>query len=254
MFNIKQFSSGEYDIQLLEKLNQNSIEIEWDWFANKDIMIPLLKADAIKRNYCNKNLILKANYLPYQRQDRIFTHGNGVPAQLIVDVLLTKFNSINTMGNHCAINNINNYKIKLNIKSDLVPVFPDQNACNHFNNNIASLEKYIILKKERHNNELSIKETIVIGNITRTDKFIICDDICAGGRTFINAANFLKMNYPMNSISLMIYHGFFDHGCEQLIKSGINEFIIINPNSFYYLQNIIEPQIFNIHFKEYANV
>lgn len=52
------------------------------------------------------------------------------------------------------------------------------------------------------------------------DDILIVDDICDGGRTFIEAARLLK---PMcNSISLYVTHGIFSKGLDVLTEAGIS--------------------------------
>ena len=54
---------------------------------------------------------------------------------------------------------------------------------------------------------------------------LIIDDICAGGRTFIELAKSIKAIQPNVTIHLYVTHGFFDHDVGLLIDSGITQFI-----------------------------
>ena len=62
MFEMKRFNSGELDVKLVERLN--NFEVHWNWFNEdeRDLMVPLLKADAIKKQYGEVNIVLVCNY------------------------------------------------------------------------------------------------------------------------------------------------------------------------------------------------
>lgn len=50
-------------------------------------------------------------------------------------------------------------------------------------------------------------------------EFVIIDDICDGGRTFINIADNIKQNgYTKNKIHLIITHGIFSRGFMELLR------------------------------------
>lgn len=88
-FKTKQFSSGEFDVQIFNRIYGEEAVIHWNWFdeSQRDIFALLLKIDAIKRNYPNVDITLDAPYLPYMRQDRLFEAGQSVPATVLVDLL-----------------------------------------------------------------------------------------------------------------------------------------------------------------------
>lgn len=254
MFKLKQFSSGEHDLIIDGRINHNGIiVVDWNWFKEKDIMIPLMKADAIRRNYPNVKLILNAPYLPYQRQDRIFEAGQGVPAELVIEILKNKYDSITTMGNHRSLNketNILAHPISwfhADANTVIVPVFPDISAGNHYKINLSYSEHIRMLKNRNNvNGNLSITNYEIKNfkfNKNKTYKFIIHDDICSGGRTFIEAAKFINnVIIPENelknsSIELLVYHAFLDYGIDNLVESGISKILIINKDSFEYIND-----------------
>jgi ribose-phosphate pyrophosphokinase len=53
---------------------------------------------------------------------------------------------------------------------------------------------------------------------------IIVDDICDGGRTFIELAKVLKSNKVKN-ITLFVTHGIFSKGVDALFENGIDNII-----------------------------
>jgi len=54
---------------------------------------------------------------------------------------------------------------------------------------------------------------------------LIIDDICQGGRTFVELAKALKYEEPNVEIHLFVTHGFFSNGLHDLIQAGITKFI-----------------------------
>jgi ribose-phosphate pyrophosphokinase len=57
------------------------------------------------------------------------------------------------------------------------------------------------------------------GNISDEDlKYVIVDDICDGGRTFIELAKVIKTQRPDSSIYLIVTHGIFSSGLVELDK------------------------------------
>ncbi len=234
MYTQKQFKSGEWDIKLNERIN-GKFSVKWNWFKEQDIMIPLLKADAIKRQYGNVPITLECNYLPYSRQDRVFELGQPIAVNVILDLLLTRFSLIQTMALHNS--NIYNpdYRIRVSkvyesIKQQIV-VYPDENAKKHYC--FVKEENCIIFNKKRYSN--GIKLTFKECSSYEEDNFLICDDICDGGRTFIECAKALRNKFKDCNIELMIYHGFMTHDLNDLKNSGISKICIINPDSYEYL-------------------
>lgn len=252
MFKIDRFTSGEINLELKERIRHDgTITIHWDWFTEPDVFIPLMKADAIRRNYKDVRLVLEAPYLPYQRQDRIFNVGQGIPAQLVIDLLMhykNGYSMINTIGNHCPVDNtwVHNSKFDLfNFDSvegvEDVYVYPDLNAqSNYFGGTVG--KNYITLSKVRDSNgqpKLTIQEQSEKLDPNKEYRFIICDDICADGRTFIEAANFINESFSnLNySIELLIFHAFLDYGVENIRASGISRINIINKDSYNFIMN-----------------
>ncbi len=57
--------------------------------------------------------------------------------------------------------------------------------------------------------------------------FVIYDDICDGGRTFINVAQLVKEQYPNCTITLCVAHAILPFGAEQL-KDHIDKIVTLN--------------------------
>lgn len=247
MFDIKQFSSGEYDVKINQRLCGHKVIISWNWFdeSQRDIFQLLLKINAVKINYPEAIIEVHANYLPYMRQDRIFEVGHGIPSNTLLN-LLNEFVNIKTMGIHSGSNRAHSQRYELYYLEGYLTyeppkpifkkynlVFPDVNAKNHF---IVNDRDFLSYKKQRNDTGIELVLDNVLQKTHREFPFLICDDICAGGRTFIECANALQGTYGNNiQIELLIYHAFLDRGIDGLKRSGVSKIHIINPDSYEYI-------------------
>lgn len=246
-FEISKFSSGEWNVCLAERLTKGVEYIKWNWFENKDVMLPILMANCIKSVYGSSiKIVLLMEYAPYSRQDRVFEGGNCIPYDVLLNTLKPHFNYIDTFclhnknfgGYENNLSLMDEYYIEGNYKpyiNDTVIVFPDASACKHLNNYI-NIPNQITLKKSRSQNSISsiIDETRSTVDLSKGyKKFLIIDDICAGGRTFINAANILKENFGEDiDIALVVNTAFLDYGIDGLKESGISKVIINSEDSY----------------------
>jgi ribose-phosphate pyrophosphokinase len=239
MFEIKQFSSGEYEVRVTERLTDNPIQIHWNWFdkSQRDFMQLLLKIDAVKTNYPHSRIEVHAPYLPYLRQDRIFEAGQGIPANIILD-LFDKLNvGIITYAPHSHHDGLmwaEKYNLRKLVGNYNI-IFPDKNAKHHY----YGVESYFSFSKIRNDDGVQLTLDHTPHKIHTEHTFLICDDICAGGRTFIECANALRQQWGDNiKIELMIYHAFLDHGIKKIRESGISKVHVINPDSYAYILDL----------------
>lgn len=70
--------------------------------------------------------------------------------------------------------------------------------------------------KSRHDLDFSISlRTEFLNELYKSDSpILIVDDLCDGGRTFIEEAKFLRSLFPTRKIALFVYHGLFTQGVE----------------------------------------
>lgn len=245
-FKVKKFNSGEYEVTLLDT-NIAPKCIHWNWFKEPDIMIPLMKADAVRRVFGNVQLDLIADYIPFQRQERLFEFGGSIPLDILTKILSQYFMGVLTLCFHDYLNAEAFYRFKrFPIEFDGVICFPDASASMHFFN---KTESFVIDKRRlMTTNEGIVLSTLsldAIKSIESNDskRFLICDDICDGGRTFVNAAKIISDKVSGAEISLLVVNGFITHGLDDLKESGIKEIFIVNPDSYeYLLEKYNEPE------------
>jgi ribose-phosphate pyrophosphokinase len=102
---------------------------------------------------------------------------------------------------------------------------------------------YIVAGKSRSLVDNSIEGTsIQADQLLSTDKrYLIVDDICDGGRTFIALAKAIREHVDETvPIDLYVTHGIFSYGLEPLFKGGITNIYVANMFS----SNISHPNLF----------
>lgn len=243
-FDVRKFSSGEYDVKISERIYGNEAVIHLNWFKEeeRDIFLLLLKIDAVKTNYPNLDILVYAPYLPYMRQDRIFEAGQGVPATCLIKTLKEKGVLIRTMACH-SIQSSNGFHNEIEFaEEEIIKVFPDANAIKHYKvYGFELCHSLIIFNKTRTKEgvKLVLNEESRVENLNIQKPFVIYDDIVAGGRTFIECSNALRDLYGNNiKIELTIYHAFLDFGIDKLKESGISKINIINKDSYDYILSL----------------
>lgn len=87
----------------------------------------------------------------------------------------------------------------------------------------------IVLNKVRDMATGEITGLEILGKMTfcEEDTFLIVDDLCDGGRTFIETAKCLKENGG-GSVSLYVTHGVFSAGVKNLLDNGIDHLYCTN--------------------------
>lgn len=223
-YNWFKFSGGEVHFKLpfLNNLSIiNSISIETDIRNSDELMLVCLLADYFK---CTKHLNLL--YTPYARQDRKTSPEEPFSFKTFAKIINScGFNSVTVYDPHSDVTPalIENCIVKkrvdipLKIKGDFILISPDAGAMKA-NNEIAL--KYGL----QHITATKVRD-VKTGNITATKvhtdidlqgkELIICDDICDGGRTFIELAKVLKTHNP-KSIHLFTTVGIYSQGLKVL--------------------------------------
>lgn len=244
------FPAGEVGVQL--KTTQFSYfttkapyQTIWAQIQNGDDVMRLLNiVDALRR--IDKTPIrLFLPYLPYSRQDRVCNDGEsfalGVFAKLInslnfervtiadphSDVSTALIENVEVLNQVDIINEFITFSNR--ILNSFKFVAPDAGS----NKKIAKLASYfahhdfIRADKLRNLDTGEIKETIVYADNLTGQNIAIVDDICDGGRTFIELAKVLKAK-GAERVILFVTHGIFSKGFGPLLENGIDEIYTTN--------------------------
>ena len=249
-FKIIKFPDGQQDI-VITKIPQkiyktdDSVDIVSRFNSWKDLeLIAAAKALLTKMRF---DVSLTIPYLLGARSDRKFVDGGN---SYLVDVLAPMLNclgftSIVTMDVHSdvaaaciknlePIDNINLIRFMIDglmkslqtdtsifITEDFTLVSPDAGALKKIYNvaKFSGIDDIVIASKHRDVTTGNILSTEVPLHPWHSNKqFIIVDDICDGGRTFIEIAKVIKTTFPSAKIYLVVTHGIFSAGFDELNK------------------------------------
>lgn len=242
--NFHKFAGGEVHVNIANVPKKGHYLTVFAYIrSNDDLMLLLLLTDALKRN-SYKRCILHMPYIPYARQDRVCAEGDAFSLKVFVDILSTTksfYNelvvcdphsqvSLGLLYEHFYVDVIGQYlyftetfnRVKLRkIIPDYTVVAPDKGATHKAKEVSAVLSaKMIQAYKERDPSNGRIFNTYINEN-TISGNFLIVDDICDGGATFIELAKVLK-NKGADKVMLHVTHGIFSKGKQVLHDNGID--------------------------------
>jgi len=239
-YKVWKFPSGEIQTQI--SLTSTYVQIITGSVLCSDHLIELLQlVEAIKYEDRDCNIELVMPYCAYSRQDRRCNSGESFSLKVFANLINScNFYSVTTYDNHsdvatALINNCKNMSVfdimynRFNeVSSYDFLVSPDAGA-NKKVQYLATNNHTPMIRADKIRDTLS-------GDITHTEVFtsaeqldgatvLIVDDICAGGRTFIELAKAIKKIQPNCTIHLYVTHMFATYGLDAMYRSGISNFI-----------------------------
>jgi ribose-phosphate pyrophosphokinase len=232
---IKQFNfnGGECHVSIagIPLYNRNQNEVVAFLKSSDEIMRLLMTVNAIREVDPSAEIALVITYFPYARQDRVCNEGEAFSVKVmagLINGLDCESVSIvdphsNVTLNHLALpheitqtNIIDNTIIGNLIKyQSLTLVAPDAGATNKVKDLAYELDRgAVYCTKDRDPATGQILDTHIPDNVGGKN-YIIIDDICDGGRTFIELAKLFKEN-GAGKMSLYVTHGIFSKGLDVL--------------------------------------
>ncbi|MBL7919857.1 MAG: ribose-phosphate pyrophosphokinase [Bacteroidia bacterium] len=258
---LKKFAGGECHVKFLTPFSEeDKVRINTRLNSSDDVMNLCLAVNAIRNMYVNYIEVF-IPYIPYARQDRVMVQGEPLSIKVFANILNSlNLNKVIVFDAHsdvstALINNCHNTanyemvndfigKVKL---TDFVLVSPDLGAYKkvdklaqkiNYKGNIATgikvrdLATGQIIKSDVNTDNLNGKACIVV------------DDICDGGRTFIELATALKAKNG-GDLYFIASHGIFSHNAlDRLKEAGYknvgssNSISSIHENEFYKQYNL----------------
>ena len=247
----KNFSAGEVHVNLRAAAEEpDIIDIRADIRNSEDLMRLMMVSDSIQRRYPETVKYLRLPYLPYSRQDRACAEGDAFSLDVLARMLaLYPYKRIHTWDVHSSvagklIPNLTNApqvdlisswpsissRIQGLVSQDGAIVAPDAGALMKTNTVSAryGFTTGTYARKVRDSSNGEITGTAVEGGTMILGRdVLICDDICDGGRTFIELAKVLKRVHGAKKVVLYVTHGILSKGCD-LINEWIDEMYIYN--------------------------
>jgi ribose-phosphate pyrophosphokinase len=193
-------------------------------------------------------------YLPYGRADRHFTQGDIVGSNFMANIINQyNFNTVCVVDPHSenAVSSINNVEImsiddsyeaalsvstgKMILNGPLVIVAPDAGAT-HRAELIANFYKLrgkssIVIQCIKHRSAMNEIETLVLDETTflpNDSNFLVVDDICDGGATFVKVAEAILAQHKPKSLNLFVSTFIQGSAMEKLKNAGYNDVLAFN--------------------------
>jgi ribose-phosphate pyrophosphokinase len=231
-YELFKFPDGSTKFKLLT--SATITKVVYTLRSNEDIIALLLVSDVLSRKGFTPELYI--TYMMYQQDDRNFSEDESFGLKVISNLLNTTcFKKIRIFHPHSdKVEFIDNVEIISNLtfieqvlhsvngqnKPFVTWVIPDAGA---FKTQFKFVEKlnypsFITCMKSRDfttgdiQSEISVPREDVQGR-----DFVIFDDICLGGATFINIAKVLK-DKGCGKLYLAVSHGIFNKGVEPLLE------------------------------------
>lgn len=236
------FSGGEVYVKV--ENNEDVVEIIANLQTSDDIMQLLMVTDAIRRVDNLAEIAVTIPYLPYARQDKITEKGESLSLKVFCDLINSQnYNRVAVLDVHsdtakALLSNaeyIEQYDLLSSVIEDFTLSFdylvsPDFGASKKIYKSAEMLDLPVIQANKVRNNKGEIIKTELYCDEDLSGKSVlIVDDICDGGRTFIELAKVLK-DKGAKYISLYVTHGIFSKGLDCLFEEGIDK--IYTTNSF----------------------
>lgn len=228
----RQFPAGECHV----RINASEISNNTDIFAclaeSDDIMQLLLTVDAIRRVKRDTHINLTIPYFPYARQDRVCNPGEALSVSVMANLInALQCDQVTIYDPHsdvtpalierCHIINqaeliAPSHLAQMIIQRNLSLVSPDTGALRKTEAIAKALSganrtlEIFQAQKTREPQTGNITTISITGDV-KGKNLIILDDICDGGRTFIELAKILKAKGAQD-LYLYITHGIFSNG------------------------------------------
>lgn len=242
-FTSFKFPGGELSVKVPTIFVAKAVEIDAHIKSSEDLMELLMVTDAIRNLIFNIPIYLSMRYVPYARQDRVSVIGEAFSLKVFANIINSqKYSAITVWDAHsdvatALLNNCINYsqadlvipfKNLLGNKENNILVSPDGGALKKIYQTAKALgiDKVIQATKSRDVNTGKITGTTVYSEHVGDKNFIIADDICDGGFTFIELAKRLKL-LTTGKIILLVTHGIFSKGIE-VFDGLIDEIVVLN--------------------------
>jgi ribose-phosphate pyrophosphokinase len=215
------------------------LDVIWHFDSEREI-IDLLSLKKLLGPEREVNLHIP--YLPYGRQDKDVKNDCTFNLAVLADLLNSaQFNTVSSVDTHstpAAIKLINNFtnvpvtRIHMTVIDAVRPdfvVFPDKGAKDRYSAKIRGVG-IVTCDKVRDQSTGNITGHTLLQDMQFSigTKFLIVDDICDGGATFISIAKMLYDRVTNVHVDLFVTHGIFSKGKEVLHNSGIKNIYTTN--------------------------
>lgn len=235
-FKSTDFSGGEVQIKFQDLPEENPalIHVIANIFNSRDLIEFMLLVDALHERYYTKNksyvMHITIPYLPYARQDRACNPGEAFSLRMLTNMLnVIPCDKLTVWDVHSGVaaemleddvfENVPaaTFVSRIDFGGNLpIVVAPDKGAVNRATEcaNVLGTKVFCATKERSKDNSTvtaHVDEEAYFKVAHSSSDLLIVDDICDGGRTFIELAKLLR---PLTTGKIMLYvtHGIFSSG------------------------------------------
>ena len=240
-YKISSFPDGQQTVDLTDTIRQYNDPIYLKSRLNsfKDLELIICATQAIRNQIPNKEIKLYVPYFLGSRSDRKFQDGGvNYLKQVICPIINSQnYSSVTVMDPHSDVLEacLNNYEKENNFK--LVKF-----ALNNIDNKDGAQDRICLVSPDAgaYKKIFDVAKFYGISNIITATKvrdmktgnilhteipvldqhnnltYVIVDDICDGGRTFVELAKVIKAGRPTAKVYLVVTHGIFSAGFKVL--------------------------------------
>lgn len=214
----------------------DSIEVFWKFDSESELFHICQLSQLIREINPTIWIVLNMPFMPYARQDKVVSNDLSFSLNTFLKIVRQFIDNVRVYDVHSNsllkgyfpnyIEDLPTEIIKKNLSDGNIDLicYPDRGAKDRYSGTIDF--NYCVLNKVRDQSTGNItgieilknKESIYGSNV------LIVDDICDGGRTFIEASKLLYQN-GAKCVDLFVSHGIFSKGLEVLKESGIQKII-----------------------------
>jgi len=225
------FPGGERHVRLAFAPShiEDTIRVVAHLENTQDVLDLLFLTDALNRRRgritTRENRLLILPYIPYARQDRVAEPGESLTLRVFCELINNlKYDCVEVFDAHsdvslALLNNVKNYPPQTFVqmiplaKATTVLVAPDAGASKKVYEVAKKLGYSGVVQGTKHRDTATgkITDTTVDSGHVGDKDFLIVDDICDGGRTFIELAKVLRP-LTKGKIYLYVTHGIFSKG------------------------------------------
>ncbi len=255
------FPGGEVHLKLknpAEILSSPTIKIVARVNNSDEMMLLLLAIDTIRKDDSSKYIEVFFPYMPYQQADMNFSIGESFSLRTVTSLLnslgVNKFSVYDphssvtpALLNNCmAVDNSGFVETCIwdillgqgkDIKDskDLIMLSPDAGAYKKIGKLAAKIEfqgEVVSANKSRNISTGNIDSLELSKQDFEGKDVMIIDDICVGGRTFVELAKKLKEK-NIGKLYLIVSHGIFSNGLEELSQYFDRIFVTNSRTDFF---------------------
>ena len=233
------FPAGERSVKIVDPLEihrYKNFTIIVDFQSSDDLIDMMLLTNACRNVLGSVSLRLAIPYFPFARQDRVMSAGEALAVQIPATMIKScNFNDIEIWDPHSSVVEALFEPGKLTVRSQaelLYPIIkvsliaeetalisPDAGASKKVYALAKLLNTPVIeASKSRDVSTGAISKTnIDLEAVSAYNRLIVVDDICDGGKTFIELAKVLRTTFK-GQLDLVVTHGIFSKGLDELNK------------------------------------